>query len=298
MPNNKSVVVGESLAKKIAQILKVQYISVINRTFPDGEVQPRLKNAITAPIVILAIQKLEKESINDYLLRFYLIVANIGPQVKKIVAIMPYLPYARQDKTFRKGEPLSFQLIADAISDKVDEFITIDPHEHRLLVKNVFKIPTKNVSVFTALGRQFKGEDMAIGPDKESRPFLNAFTKENNLPKLIFDKVRDTKTGKVSFKLTVKSNFKKIIANKKLVLVDDVIASGKTILQLKDELIKNGAQSVSLAFVHNMASKDTASKLKKAGFKKIITTDTLPSPFRQITVAPSVANFLKDYLNN
>ncbi len=298
MSKNKTVVIGESLAKKIAQILKIKYIPVINRTFPDSEVQPRLKSAITAPTVIVVIQKLENESINDYLLRLYLIIANIRPQAKKIIAVMPYLPYARQDKTFRKGEPLSFQLIADVISSNVDEFITIDPHEHRLLVKDVFKIPVKNLSVFTVLGRQFKEEDMAIGPDKESRPFINKFTKENNLPSLIFDKVRNIKTGKVSFKLTANSNLRKIIANKKLILVDDVIASGRTILQLKDELIKNGAQSVSLAFVHNMAHEDTTKKMRKAGFKRIITTDTLPSHFQQITVAPVIANFLKDYLNN
>jgi hypothetical protein len=56
MSKNKTVVIGESLAKKIAQILKVKYIPVINRTFPDGEVQPRLKSVITAPIVIVVIQ--------------------------------------------------------------------------------------------------------------------------------------------------------------------------------------------------------------------------------------------------
>lgn len=295
MTKNKTVVIGESLAKNIAKILKIQYVPVINRTFPDSEVQPRLKNTITASTAIVVIQKLENESINDYLIRFYLVVANIRSQVKKIIAVMPYLPYARQDKTFRKGEPLSFQLIANMISSNVDQFITIDPHEHRLLVKNVFKVPVKNISVFANLGSQFKNEDLAIGPDKESRPFVNEFTKETHLPILVFDKVRNIKTGKVDFKST---NFKKVITNKKIVLVDDVIASGKTILQLEEELKKNGAKSVSLAFVHNMANIDTVVKMKKAGFKQILTTDTLPSSFQHITIAPMVANFLKDYLNN
>ncbi|MFZ2414537.1 MAG: ribose-phosphate diphosphokinase [Minisyncoccia bacterium] len=295
MAQNKTVVIGESLAKNIAKILKIKYVPVINRTFPDSEVQPRLKNTVTASTAIVVIQKLENESINDYLIRFYLVVANIRPQVKKIVAVMPYLPYARQDKAFRKGEPLSFQLIANMISNNVDQFVTIDPHEHRLLVKNVFKVSVKNISAFAILGSQFKNEDLVIGPDKESRPFVNEFTKENHLPILVFDKVRNIKTGKVNFKST---NFKKVVANKKIVLVDDVIASGKTILQLQEELKKNGAKSVSLAFVHNMASTDVAAKMKKVGFKKILTTDTLPSTFQQITIAPVIANFLKDYLNN
>lgn len=296
----KVTVVGEGLAKKIAKdlnskTLQVKYIPVINRTFPDSEVQPRLDGKIKTETVIMVIDKLKEETINDYLVRFYLITANIRPQVKKIVAVMPYLPYARQDKSFRKGEPLSFQLIANMISSNVDQFITIDPHEHRLLVKNVFKVPVKNISAFTSLGSQFKNEDLVIGPDKESLPFVNEFTKENHLPIIVFDKVRNIKTGKVNFKST---NFKKAVANRNIVLVDDVIASGKTILQLKKELKKNGAKSVGLAFVHNMANEDTVNKLKKAGFRKIVTTDTLPSDFQQITIAPIIANFLKDYLNN
>jgi ribose-phosphate pyrophosphokinase len=298
MSQKTIVVVGESLAKKIAQLLSAKYVPIINRTFPDSEVQPRLQKEIKASIVILAMQKLAGETINDYLLRFYLVVSHLRPQAKKIVAIMPYLPYARQDKSFRKGEPLSFKLIADVISRNVDEFITIDPHEHRLLVKEVFKVPVTKVSVFTLLGKYFKDEEVVVGPDKESLPFIKKFTQENKLPSLIFDKVRNIKTGNVHFKLISKGNVKGKIKGKKIVLVDDVIASGRTILQLKDELIKNGACSVSLAFVHNMTNKETVGKLKKAGFKKILTTDTLPSEFKTVTVAGEIALFLKEYLNN
>jgi ribose-phosphate pyrophosphokinase len=299
----KVTVVGEELAQKIAKdlnskTLQVEYISVINRTFPDSEVQPRLDGKIKTEIVVLVIDKLKEETINDYLVRFYLITANIRPQVKKIIAVMPYLPYARQDKSFRVGEPLSFQLIADVISSNVDEFITVNPHEHRLLVKNVFKIPVRVVSVFSALGQEFKKENLVIGPDSESTPFVKEFVSKTKVATLIFNKVRNIKTGDVQFKLLQKKDETAEIKDKDIILVDDVIASGHTILHLKEKLVKDGARSISLAFVHDMTNKETAKKLKAAGFKQILTTDTLPSQFKKITVAGYIADFLKEYLKN
>ncbi len=307
MVKNKQVtVIGEELARKIAQLLcsgspkslEVQYIPVINRTFPDSEVQPRLKSNVTAGTVVLAIGKLAEETINDYLVRFYLITANIRPRVKKIIAVMPYLPYARQDKTFREGEPLSFKLIADIISSNVDEFVTVNPHEHRLLARNVFRVPVRVILAFSLLGQEFKKEDLVVGPDRESAPFVADFTIKTHLKTLVFNKARNVKTGVVKFAPLKKVDLKTEVKNKNIVLVDDVIASGHTILQLKDKLIKNGARSVSLAIVHDMTNAETAQKLKRAGFRKILTTDTLPSKFKKVTVAGLIADFLKEYLNN
>jgi phosphoribosylpyrophosphate synthetase len=62
--------------------------------------------------------------------------------------------------------------------------------------------------------------------------------------------------------------------------------------------VKDGARSISLAFVHNMTNKETTKKLKTAGFKQILTTDTLPSQFKKITIASYIADFLKEYLKN
>lgn len=300
---NKVTVVGEELAKKIAKdlnskTLSVKYVPVINRTFPDSEVQPRLDGKITTDTVILAVEKLENETINDYLVRFYLLTANIRRQVKKIVAVMPYLPYARQDKAFREGEPLSFKLIADIISSNVDEFVTVTPHEHRLLVKNVFKVPVRVLSMFSALGQEFPKVDLVIGPDGESAPFVKEFTSQTGIPTLVFNKVRNVKTGTVKFTLPRGVDLKATIGGKNLVLVDDVVASGRTILQLKGELTKKGASSISLAFVHDMSNPQTAQKLAQAGFKNILTTDTLPSKFKKISVANNIVDFLKGYLNN
>jgi len=248
--------------------------------------------------VILAVDKLKEETINDYLVRFYLVAANIRSKTKQLIAVMPYLPYARQDKEFRKGEPLSFQLIANIISGNVDEFITVNPHEHRLLVKDVFKVPVRVVSVFPSLGEKFNQEDLVIGPDRESAPFVKEFVRKTHLPVLVFNKIRNVNTGMVKFIPPKGIDIKAAIKDKNIVLVDDVIASGRTILQLKDELIRADAHSISLAFVHNMTNKETSKQLLRAGFKKILTTDTLPSKFKKISVAEYIADFLREYLNN
>ena len=303
---NAVTVVGEKLAEKIARDLSrarpskfsVRYIPIINRTFPDSEVQPRLGGEVKTSVVILAIDKLERETINDYLVRFYLITANIRPQVKKIIAVMPYFPYARQDKAFRKGEPLSFELIANIISSNVDEFVTVNPHEHRLLTKNVFKVPVRVVSAFPILGVEFSKADLVVGPDSESAPFVQEFVGQTKLATLVFNKVRNVATGEVKFTLPKGVQVKTVVKGKDIVLVDDVIASGRTILQLKKELTKEGAHSISLAFVHDMTNAETSRKLMAAGFKKILTTDTLPSRFKKVSVADSIVDFLKEYLTN
>jgi len=95
---------------------------------------------------------------------------------------MPYLPYARQDFIFREGEPLSSLYIAELIEKNADVFITCNMHEHRKKIGDLFKIPAYNVFLFQDLAEKFEdfspSNSIVIGPDKESKAFVDDFCKK------------------------------------------------------------------------------------------------------------------------
>ena len=141
----KSLVIGDDLAEKLARLLSLEVILIEERIFPDGELQPRLKKEKKADQIILILQKRTNENINDYLLKYFLLARKAKDLAKKVVGIMPYLPYARQDAVFQEGESLSALYIDELIEKNLDVFITCNMHEHRKRIKDLFKIPAHNL---------------------------------------------------------------------------------------------------------------------------------------------------------
>lgn len=271
----KNLVIGDELAKKLAQQLNLDFISIENRVFPDGEVQPRLEKEEKINKAVLIFQKKQKEDINAYLIKYFLLLRKIKDLAQETICIMPYLSYARQDSVFREGEPISSLYIAELIEKNVDVFITCNMHEHRKKIGDLFKIPAYNVFLFQDLAEKFEdfssSNSVVIGPDKESKAFVDDFCKKFPAEKIVLEKTRDVKTGKISFLLDKDYDF----TGKDVIIVDDIVSTGRTILQTAEIAKGLKAKTISFAFVHSIFGDKAVEELSKINPKKIVFTNTL-----------------------
>lgn len=288
----KNVVIGDNLALKIANFLNWQYLKVEERVFNDGEILPRLEKEEKINQAILVFNKKENENINSYLIKFILLSYKLKEISSKLIGIMPYLPYSRQDAVFLEGEPLSSVYISNLIEKNLDVFITCNLHEHRKKINQLFSIPSYNLSLFKDLSSYFSDFDykktVVVAPDREAKNYVDDFCLNFPAQKYIFLKQRDAKTGEISF---LENNFD--FSSKEVIIVDDIVSSGKTLLEVAKKVKEKGALSISFAFVH-LIDKSGYENLKKLDCKRIITTNTIENPFYNLDISLPLANFLKE----
>lgn len=288
----KNLVIGDELAKKLAQQLNLDFVLIKDRVFPDGEVQPRLEEEEKINKAILIFQKKQKEDINAYLIKHFLLLRKIKDLAQEVICIMPYFSYARQDSIFQEGEPLSSLYIAELIEKNADIFITCNMHEHRKKIGDLFKIPAYNVFLFQDLAEKFEdfspSNVIVIGPDKESKAFVDDFCKKFPAEKVVFKKTRDVKTGKISFLLDKNYDF----TGKDVIIVDDIVSTGKTILQTAKIAQELKAETISFAFVHSIFGDKVVEELSKINPKKIVFTNTLDNSQFLVDITKELAMFI------
>ncbi len=302
----KSLVVGDNLAKNLAGKLKLPFIEVRETIFPDGEVKPSLKKTFETDKAIVLLQKKAKENINSYLIKYYLLLKNLRNFAHKTIAIIPYFPYARQDAVFLKGEPLSSQYIAELIEENFDELIVINFHEHRKKINELFKKPAVNLSVFSDFKHLILKKEkldplktLIIGPDEEANKFVDDFIGEDKFLKYIFHKERNKKTGEVNFNFSEKEFQGLLLETNHLIIVDDIVSSGKTINRLVKTIRsqmtkKDKSLPLDLVFVHPILSDKTFSDLKNIHFNKIYSTNSLENKYFNLEIGDVLSKFFKE----
>jgi len=280
------MIIGDNLAEKLAKGLNLPFIKVKEVVFKDGEVKPILSRQEKSEKGIVLLQKKEKENINTYIIKYYLLLEKLSTFIKNLTVIIPYFPYARQDKVFQTGEPLSSLYLARLIEKNAFQIITFNFHEHRQKVENLFSKKIYNFSLFNFIKEKLKKENkisqnpLIIGPDEESKRFVLDFIQNDNFPFFIFQKKRDIKTNKVQF-FYEKEKLKNLIKNyKEIIIVDDIISSGETIKKIQDIILSfKQKNKIKLVFIHPIYGDNTIKLLKKFGFSKIYTTNTIENQF-------------------
>jgi len=291
----KSLVIGDDLAEKLARLLNLEAILIKERIFPDGELQPRLQKEKGVDQIILILQKRTNENINDYLLKYFLLSRKAKDLAKKVIGIMPYLPYTRQDAVFQEGESLSALYVDELIEKNLDVFITCNMHEHRKRIEDLFKIPAHNLFLFRDLAEKFQDfepeKTVIVSPDREAETFVDDFCQNFSASKLNFLKQRDTKTGKITFSYPEKD-----LQDKEVIIVDDIVATGGTILEAAKIIQKLKAKTISFAFIHPIFGDQSIESLRKVNPKRIITTNTLENSKYKVDITEPLAKFLKKML--
>lgn len=282
---------SSALAKKISQKLKAPYSPLTLSQFPDGDLylkfNTNLKNKTL--ILIQSFQPHPQKSLFDVIFAAKT-AKSLG--AKKVILVAPYLSYMRQDKRFHPGECLSSQVMADLLNHSVDKIITIDPHLHRYRsLKELFTIPAKKLSANLLLADYLKTyfqNEIIIGPDWESYQWAKEIARHLHVHAAILKKIRFT-ARKVKVKMLEPISIK----GKNVVIVDDIISTGYTITEAAKQAKKLGAKTISALCIHGLFVENALKKLKQAGVKKIISTNTIEHSTNKIDITDLIVKELK-----
>jgi len=276
----------EEIGRKVARALKAEYTTIYAKDFPDSEFHVKLKaNPRHKEIVIInSLANDPDEKIIETLL-----VGGIARDygAKEVTLVATYFPYMRQDKHFEKFDSFSSKHIIKLFNE-FDKIIAIDPHLHRIkkisqLSKNAKSISV-NKLIVEYIKKNFKDDFEIIGPDHESVQWAQNIAKMLKKNVIILKKTRfgDRKIRQK------KRKFDK----KPLIVIDDIISTGKTIAGVLEMAKKQGAKKLYCIGIHGILAGNAAQLIKRHA--KLITTNTIQNKYAKIDVSPIIIEELKN----
>jgi ribose-phosphate pyrophosphokinase len=253
--------------------------------FPDGELQATLADFAAEEAVVVG--STVSSDAHVELLQLQDAVREAG--ATEVTTVLPYMGYARQDRAFSEGEPVSARAVARAVSTGTDRVLTVNPHE--TAVCDFFTVPAEPVDAAGRLAEPLPDEladPLFLSPD-EGAIDLASTTRDayGRGATDYFEKERDYDTGEVAIEPSDAA-----VADRDVVLVDDIVATGSTMSESIAVLTDRGAARVFVTCVHPMLAADARTKLERAGTTAIFGTDTIERPVSAVSAAPAVADRL------
>jgi ribose-phosphate pyrophosphokinase len=280
---------SKELGKKVAELLGVEAVPLVFKTYPDGESYVRLEGTVQNEEV--AIVQTTSPPQDTRLMQLALIVdAAKRHGAEKITAVIPYLAYARQDRVFLQGEAISIEAVARMLNAAgVDSLVTVNVHKEKVLSK--FPFPAKTVSAIPLLAEYFKqkGFDKAFALAPDDGAFLLAEEAKKVLGGECgcLEKHRDLHTGEIKMEKEALD-----VGGKTVIIFDDVISTGGTIALAAKIMRELGAGKVYAACVHPLLIGGAEKRILEAGVEEIVGTDSVPSRVSKVSLAPSLSREL------
>ncbi|OCC25396.1 phosphoribosylpyrophosphate synthetase [Croceicoccus estronivorus] len=273
---------------RLAEALSVPFSEVAVRRFPDGESLVRVTDVTPTAILYRSLDNPNAKLIELLLAASALRENGAG----KVILVAPYLSYMRQDIAFHPGEAVSQRVIGALLAQHFDAVVTMDPHLHRIhdLGEVMPGIAAFSLSAAPALSAALEGseETILVGPDSESRQWVEAIAAPLGLDVLVGEKERH---GDRNVSISIPGIER--AAGRKAILVDDVIASGATLVEAAHLLRQAGASGVEALATHCLAQPDDLARMEAAGITRIRSTDSVAGPTASIPTASLLADAIR-----
>lgn len=290
--SNQRIVIGfpeyEAPGQRLAEALRVDYRSAEVHRFPDDECKVRIP--ATLPSHTIFCRSLFDP---DHKLIELLLAADAARRhgATTLTLVAPYLAYLRQDAEFTPGEAISAHTIGKLLGQNFQQLITVDPHLHRIRTLNDVLCGAHGtvVSAASAMARHIAARvttPLLLGPDSESAQWVSQIAAIHGWQWAVANKVRHDDYH-VSELLPMIS-----FARRNVVLVDDMISTGRTAARAAEACYEAGAENVYCAVTHGLFSGDSARVLMAAGVREIWSSDSVPHATNAYLLAPAIAAVL------
>lgn len=283
------------LAQKIASQLNLKLSKLEIHIFPDQEKRIRVLDKVVDEDCVV-VQPTSPPANDHYMELFFIIDALKRSGARNITAVIPYLGYQRQDHVFRDGEAVSLEVVVETLqSTGVSKIITFDLHS--IKIPELFKVQLVHLSALPLFAEKIQKDDsILVSPDMGGiRRIKEVAEMKGNMPFAVIEKDRDLETGEVEA-VDLEGNVK----GKTAIIVDDMISTGKTIVEASKLLLDRGARKVFVFATHPVFSEDAPAILQNSSVEKVFVCDTIDVPpekkFKKlevISVAGLIAKELK-----
>ncbi len=281
------------IAEKIAKEYGIELGSTAFIEFSDGEFQTSYEETVRGSYVFI-IQSTFPPADNLMELLFMIDAAKRA-SAYKVVAVMPYFGFARQDRKDKPRVSIGAKLVANLlIAAGVDRIMTLDLHADQ--IQGFFDVPVDHLyasSIFVPYIKSLNIENLVIAaPDMGGTKRANAYSKFLETPMVICHKSR--KKANVIGELTVIGD----VEGKNVVILDDMIDTAGTITKAADMMMEKGALSVRVIATHAVLSGPAYERINDSKITEVVVTDSLPiKPISDKIKVLSIADVFADVIN-
>jgi ribose-phosphate pyrophosphokinase len=279
------IVAGPSsqlLATRAASLLGCEVDLTEYREFPDGEVYVRVTGDVKGQDIVIM---QSTPTAADYVYLLELIDA--CDEADRVTVVMPYMGYARQDRRFQPGEPISARVLARTI--RADRVFTVNVHDPSVL--QYFPGEAADLNAAGVLGNYIVNmslyEPVILAPDDGALKIVRPAAERFGMP---YDYLEKTRLSGDEVRIAPKSLD---ISGRDVVLMDDIVSTGGTIAEAVKLLRAAGAREVHVACVHAVLVRNALLRMHRAGMRSILSTDTLEKATSRVSVAPIIAEALR-----
>jgi len=287
------------LAAAIAKQLQNQPLQVDLSHFGNGEKRVWIQDRVRGENV--AIIQSFSDPADENLVEFLLLADALERMgARHVNAIIPWMGYSLQDKVFRDGEPIAAKVVADLISNAyIKRAFLLDLHNTS--TPGFFAIPTQHLTaldIFVDYARQHFSIDQvaAASPDFGGLKRARVFANNLKVDLVNIDKIRNLKTGDVTA-VSVHGEVK----DKIVLLFDDCIQSGSTVVESAELLKKEGAKEVHFFATHGPLVNTATAKFEQSQVDSVIVTNSIEHPqqgskIKVVDISPLFAQALQDWI--
>jgi ribose-phosphate pyrophosphokinase len=282
------------LAQRIAEHLGVELGEIELHTFGNGETYCRYDESIRGADLFLVQTGCEPVDQNLMELLLMIQAAKLA-SAKRITAVIPWFPYARQDRKAKPREPITARLVADMLQlAGADRVLTMDLHAGQ--IQGFFTIPVDHMTSLPLFARHFRdlglyGEGVvSVAPDAGRAKHAVRFAEMIDADFAIMHKTRPAHDVVAVTEVTGR------VRDKTAIIGDDITTTGGTLIAGAQALKEHGAKEVYVFVTHALLSAEGLAQLSEADLAGIVTTDTVPiDPITKpehltvLTVAPLLA---------
>jgi ribose-phosphate pyrophosphokinase len=271
---------SRALGARIAEILGTGLAETRFSRFPDGEVSLQTGPLDDTTVVVGSLLS------GDSLVELLLLID--ACHRSEVLLVVPYLGYARQDREFRPGEPVSVRAMARALSIGVSRVVTVNVHKDTVL--SHFTVPASQVTLEAEIGDYIAtlglDDPLILAPDTGAVPFAAAVASRGGWETDHLEKTRVSGT-EVKMEPLKRDPWKGDV-----VLVDDIISTGGTLATAARMLLGQGARGVHAVCVHGLFAGTALSLLRSARIGQIAASDTIEGPESRYSAAGPIARAL------
>ncbi len=259
------------LAEKIAVALNLEIGKSTVTVFSDGEFQPAFEESVRGATVFIVQSTIPPvDNIFELLL---MIDAARRASAYKVIAVIPYFGWARQDRKDRPRVPIGAKMVANLLEAAgCDRVMTADLHADQ--IQGFFDFPVDHIyasSIFLPYLRDLKLDNLSIAaPDMGGAKRANAYSRIMGCPLIICHKSREK--ANVVGSMTAIGD----VEGRNIVIIDDMIDTAGTITKAADMLMGKGALSVRALATHAVLSGPAFERIEASQLKEVIISDTIP----------------------
>lgn len=287
-----------NLATQIAEHFGQPLGDVNVTVFSDGEFQPSFEETVRGQDVFIVQSTMPPtENIFELLL---LIDAAKRASARKIIAVIPYFGFARQDRKDKPRVAIGAKLVANMLmAAGVDRIMTMDLHADQ--IQGFFEVPVDHLFAstifFPEMEKLNNGNLIMAAPDAGGAKRANSYAKKLNTGLAICHKQR--KVANEIAEMTVIGD----VRGKDVILIDDMCDTAGTLTKAADLFMENGALSVRAFCTHAVLSGPAFERIEKSKLTELIVTDTIPlkqksDKIRVVSVADLFSDVIRRMVNN